>query len=353
MSDLYHRSIEVILRNQHPSGAYVACPTFKTYGYCWFRDGAFIAYAMDLIGEHSSSARFHSWVADVITSRSQLIQRAIDKTRQGKEMSENEILHTRYALDGSDAVEEEWPNFQLDGLGTWLWELAQHQDLTDGDLPQEWTVAAGLVADYLTALWSRPCYDCWEEFPDKVHTYTLAAIYAGLRAYERISGVDHKVTREEIKNFLMQRSIFQGAFVKYAGITEVDSNLLGLATPYRFLQPGHPLMRATVDRISTDLLDGGGLHRYREDTYYGGGEWVILTAWLGWYYAEVGEFKKAHELLMWVEAQADEKGNLPEQVSRNLNDSNYLEPWIARWGNSANPLLWSHAMYLILRKALG
>ena len=36
------------------------------------------------------------------------------------------------------------------------------------------------VCDYLAALWQLPCYDCWEEFPDRVHPHTLAAIYAGL-----------------------------------------------------------------------------------------------------------------------------------------------------------------------------
>ncbi len=353
MTDLYRRSIEIIRKNQHPSGAYVASPTFETYGYCWFRDGAFIAYAMDLVGENASSARFHSWVADVINSREELIQRAIEMAHQGKQMSEDDILHTRYALDGSAAVEEEWPNFQLDGLGTWLWELSQHQELTGNDIHQEWRAAAVLVADYLTALWSRPCYDCWEEFPDEIHTYTLAAIYGGLKAHERISGVDHVATREKIKNILLQQSVFQGAFVKYVGTTEVDSSLLGLATPYRLLQPGNPLMRATVDRICTELLEDGGLHRYRGDTYYGGGEWVLLTAWLGWYYTEVGEFEKALELMTWVEAQANGNGELPEQISRNLNDPSYLEPWRARWGTIAKPLLWSHAKYLILRNALG
>jgi len=353
MSDLYHRSIEIILNNQHPSGAYIASPNFKNYGYCWFRDGAFIAYAMDLVGENNSAARFHSWAADVINSRARLVQRAVKIAHQGKELRENEILHTRYALDGSDVIEEEWPNFQLDGLGVWLWELAQHQDLNDGDLPPDWYEAAGLVADYLTALWARPCYDCWEEFSDKVHTHTLAAIYGGLQAHERLSGVDHKLTREEIKSFLMQRAIFQGVFIKYVGSTKVDSSLLGLVTPYRLLQPDDSLMRATVERICNDLLEDGGLHRYRDDTYYGGGEWVLLSAWLGWYYAEIGEFEKAKELIKWVEAQSDEGGNLPEQVSVNLNDPNYFESWRDRWGEIAQPLLWSHAMYLILKNALG
>nr|MBI2904378.1 glycoside hydrolase [Chloroflexota bacterium] len=46
MTDLYRQSIEIILRNQTASGAYLASPNFPTYHYCWFRDGSFIAYAM-------------------------------------------------------------------------------------------------------------------------------------------------------------------------------------------------------------------------------------------------------------------------------------------------------------------
>jgi hypothetical protein len=28
-----------------------------------------------------------------------------------------------------------------------------------------------------------------------------------------------------------------------------------------------------------------------------------------------------------------------------------VEPWVARWGTVATPLLWSHAMYLIVEAA--
>ena len=59
MIDLYRRSIQIILENQSGSGAYIASPHFPTYHYCWFRDGAFCAYAMDLAGERESAARFH------------------------------------------------------------------------------------------------------------------------------------------------------------------------------------------------------------------------------------------------------------------------------------------------------
>jgi GH15 family glucan-1,4-alpha-glucosidase len=73
---------------------------------------------------------------------------------------------------------------------------------------------------------------------------------------------------------------------------------------------------------------------------------------LGWYYRHAGELEKAHQTMIWVESQADEKGHLPEQVPVNLNDYAYFEPWRQRWGNIAKPLLWSHAKYIVLRSVV-
>jgi GH15 family glucan-1,4-alpha-glucosidase len=112
-------------------------------------------------------------------------------------------------------------------------------------------------------------------------------------------------------------------------------------------------MRKTVARIDQELRRGGGVHRYAADTYYGGGEWVLLTAWLGWYYTRVGEREQARSALHWVEAQADADLQLAEQVPATLNDPAFLTPWNERWRPIANPLLWSHAKYLILRMDLG
>lgn len=83
MSDLASRSVRIILESQASSGAYPACPVFPTYHYSWFRDGAFIAYAMDLVGEHDSAKRFHEWAAATIVSRAELVERAVVKARSG------------------------------------------------------------------------------------------------------------------------------------------------------------------------------------------------------------------------------------------------------------------------------
>lgn len=351
MTDLFQRSIDIILQNQSPEGAYLASPNFPNYHYCWFRDGAFIAYAMNLAGEHESAHRFHKWASLVVNKRSSIIKLAVEKAQQDRPLDSTDILHTRYTVEG-EAGDEEWPNFQLDGLGTWLWSLDNHMQLSELPLPQEWLQAASLVADYLAALWQRPCSDCWEEFPENVHMYTLAATYAGLQAHTSLTGADHERIRTAIKQFLLIEGSSKGHFVKYMGSEQVDASLLALVTPYDVVSPDDPLMRSTLAQIEATLYRKGGVHRYSEDTYYGGGAWVLLTAWLGWYYTQIGANGKASSAKEWVEAQADAMGNLPEQVPVTLNDPAYHESWRELWGEIASPLLWSHAQYIILSHAI-
>ena len=217
MSDLYQRSIEIILENQSESGAYLASPNFPTYHYCWFRDGSFIAYAMDLTGQDESALRFHGWVADRINERKDLVRTGLAKARAGEKLSESEILHTRYRLDGTDGEPGNWPNFQLDGFGTWLWALREHQQHNpEKRLSQELSDAAELVAEYLSELWSLPCYDCWEEFPDHIHPHTLAAIYGGLRAHTALTGTDHGPVTNAIRSRLLAGAESLGDFLKIA-----------------------------------------------------------------------------------------------------------------------------------------
>jgi GH15 family glucan-1,4-alpha-glucosidase len=350
--DLYQRSIEIILKNQSVSGAYVACPNFPTYRYCWFRDGSFIAHSMDLVGQFASAQQFHAWAARAVNQRIPVIERALQFIQSGKPLGATEILHTRYTLDGEDGTREEWPNFQLDGFGTWLWALNDHRLRNNFSLPADWVQAASATASYLEGLWQLPCYDCWEELSDKVHLHTLAAIYGGLQACQRMDGIDRSRTLTEIKAFIFDQGVVNGHFAKFIGSDTVDASLLGLSIPYNLVSPDNPAMLATVAEIERLLNHGGGVHRYNTDTYYGGGEWVLLAGWLAWYYAEAGLPDKAQKLMRWMESTANEAGDLPEQVPSTLNDPEYYQPWVERWGNIASPLLWSHANYLILNRKL-
>ncbi len=365
MPDLYDHSIATMHAHQAPSGAYVASPNFSTYHYSWFRDGAFTAYAMDVAGQYESARRFHDWVVGVIMRHAQQVECAIEKTALGQPLGDD-YLHTRYTVEGNAATDD-WPNFQNDGVGTWLWALARHVRRRAEPLPKEWAIAVDLVARYLVALWSVPCYDLWEEHPQYLHPYTLAAIYAGLQAAAQLMPTKRQkllVAAGEIQHFVLAHCVRSGQVVKSIAppsgeIMEpylssvVDASLIGASTPYRLFAPDDPLMCTTVARIEADLhRSNGGVYRYLADTYYGGGEWLLLAAWLGWYYAEVGEFGQARALLHWMEAQADLQGNLPEQVSTHLLRPAYYPEWEARWGKVASPLLWSHAMYVVLYHTL-
>ncbi|MEP6776254.1 MAG: glycoside hydrolase family 66 protein, partial [Chloroflexota bacterium] len=364
-NDLFSRSIEIIKANQASGGAYMASPNFEQYHYCWFRDGAYTAYALDLAGEHDSPARFYDWAAGNIAGRASQVGRAVTAAAQGQAPAPDDILHTRYTVDGA-ASSDDWPNFQLDGFGTLLWGMSRHLELTGRTLeasPPTWRETVKLLVQYLGALWSLPCYDCWEEFPDKLHTYTLASIYGGLQAAAAMlastpagAGSISKFASEtaaHIKRFVLDYCVVDGSLVKFKGSTLVDGSLICVSTPYGLFAPDDPVMQATIARIESDLRrESGGVHRYIEDSYYGGGEWVLLTAYLGWHYAERGEAQQAQALLGWVEACANPQGELPEQMSRHLNHPDMLPVWETRWGLVATPLLWSHAAYLTLATSL-
>ena len=352
MQNLYQHSINLILAHQAPSGAYIASPNFPTYAYSWFRDGSFIAHAMDRVGQHASAARFHRWAAAVLARYTPKIEALIAQQERGEAIALEQQMHTRFTLDGHES-NADWTNFQLDGYGTWLWALADHLGRSgDTALYAEVRPHVELLARYLAAFWQTPCYDCWEEFGDKVHTATLAALYGGLHAigeYDPALGVAGLAA--QIHAFVLSNCVEDGHLIKFIGNPAVDASLLGAATPYRLLAADDPRITATIARLETDLLHGG-VYRYLEDTYYGGGEWLLLTAWLGWHYAETGKLSRAAELRDWVAAQAGADGAMPEQVSGDLLAPDYYAGWLERWGPIASPLLWSHAMYLILDNAL-
>lgn len=344
--------VAIILAAQHVGGAYPAGASFSQYGQCWLRDGSFIAYAMDVAGHHDSAARFHRWVARTVVAHRQTVHDLIERRERDEGIEEFDFLPARFTPEGK-WLRDGWPNFQLDGYGQWLWSLAEHLGKTGaGALPADLRPAVELVADYLLAFWDEPCYDAWEEGRSQLHTATLGSIYAGLRAIS-----DRYLPRaaegaERVRQVVLTECVHDGRFVKCIGNPAVDASLLWLSTPFALVPETDPRMVATVARIERDLVRGGGVRRYAADTYYGGGEWILLTAWLAWYEARVGARDRARSLMDWAEAQRDEGGGLPEQVSGVGANARFLDHWTRRWGPAASPLLWSHAMAIVARDAM-
>lgn len=373
MRSLYSSSIEVIKKSQSKTGAYIACPSYPTYQYCWLRDGSFIAHAMDTAGEYESAAAFFRWVDRTIRRYRYKVEFASLHIKEDLPFGKDDLLHTRYTVDGDEVtVDDTWGNFQIDGYGTWLWALGEHVRLSgDSSLLSELSESILITLKYLELVWKLPNYDCWEEHPEYLHTYSLSTVYAGLSTiadlvrFGKMKNVTVPVDdlARQVKTFILAKGSKDGRLIKYfppdkddtslRGNDGVDASLIGVSIPYRLINPDDPIMLETVKNIEAELLrPGGGVYRYKADVYYGGGEWILLTAWLGWYYTSIKRYDLAKQLCQWIEEQADENGDLAEQLSDHLLAPDSFTPWVKKWGPIAKPLTWSHGMYIILANAI-
>jgi GH15 family glucan-1,4-alpha-glucosidase len=353
---LVEHSLAVIEGNQATSGAYPASPSFPVYRYCWFRDGAFIADAMSRAGRTESADSFFGWCTDVVAARADQIDSLVARKERGEQIAPAELLPCRYTLDGAESPEEWW-EFQLDGYGTWLWALDQHLERHGGALGER-VRAAELTVRYLVAFWAEPCYDWWEEHAEHRHTSTLASIYGGLDAASRWESLPAEIRAAaaqvagEIRARVLDEGVHDGHLTKWLDGDGLDASLIACATPFRLFAPDDPLVVQTIRALEGELAHGG-VHRYSDDTYFGGGEWLLLAAMLGWYYLEVGRIGDACAQLGWAAAQARPDGDMPEQVSGHLLAPGSFDEWVERWGPIATPLLWSHAMFITLAVELG
>lgn len=307
---------------------------------------------MDLVGEADSAAAFHRWAARTVLSHRTSISDLVRRGEAGEPLGEHDFLPARFSVDG-EWQQDGWPNFQLDGYGHWLWSLGQHLRLSGDRVDDEIHDAAELIAGYLATFWQEPCYDAWEEYRSQLHTSTLASIYGGLASLGDTLLPSMQPVAQAVRDVILTECVKDGRFVKHIENPAVDASLLWVSQPFGVVVNDHPVMRATVQEIERILAPSGGVKRYAADTFYGGGEWLLLTAWLGWHHVRVGNLERARLCLDWIESHRAADGSLPEQVKGESSNERFLNYWTRRWGPPAKPLLWSHAMALTLRVELG
>jgi GH15 family glucan-1,4-alpha-glucosidase len=353
-------SVDVLIGGQDGSGAFLASPTFPIYRFAWLRDGSFCARALDAVGRSDRAALFHQWVQRTVLAHRDRADAAIAELTAGQMPAPEDILPARFVVDGrrevpGEVLGEVWPNYQLDGYGTWLFELAAHQRIAAAEPATAGVdrTAVAVVADYLAAAWRTDCYDCWEEFGDGKHAATYAAVAAGLMAAaELLDERRYADVADEVRTLLHTTFVRDGRLCKGDKDDRVDASLLWCTVPFGLIEPSDPIMHATAEAVRTDLRGRtGGIYRYVGDTYYGGGEWILLTAWLGWYDAITGNTDGVAAARTWIRSAATATLELPEQTINGVQDPDMVDSWVKRWGPVATPLLWSHAMYLIMSAA--
>lgn len=358
--DAGRTDVEVILSAQADSGAILACPAYPTYRYAWLRDGAFCAAALDASGRSADAARFHGWVARRVLAFEEPMRRAIDAVARAQPLDETDHLPCRFTETGQAPTGDGWGAFQMDGPGLWLWALERHARAAGGPgmLDEESLWAAALAGEYLGALWRQPSYDAWEEHVEYLASSTLAACLSGLLAAHRLGlEPDHaRVAVDGIRRELATRASRVGHLPRSDGDDAVDASILWCGPLMRVFAADDEAWIQTLAAVERSLLGpGGGVYRYASDTFYGGGQWPVLTAAHGLACLHRGgprDGERVAASLEWIESRRDAAGGLPEQVSDHALHPQHVDAWVERWGPVARPLTWSHAMAVLLRAAL-
>ena len=316
-------------------GGIIAAPCIEpNYRFCWTRDGAFIATAMDRAGYHEEAKRFYLWC-----------KMAQEKTGGWKQ---------RYFVSPPLAGPSWGP--QIDETGIVLSGIGYHYRLTRDEnfLEKNWEMIKK-TAEYLRQMQEKHgirglmcrCLGLWEENLAR-HVYSNAACYNGLMEASNIAKTlgkkglpaKWKNAADRIKAGIEEEfwDGNAGHFIKSVDPVDrtVDISILGLVVPYNVFSLEDERIRGSVSKIEEAFgYRAGGIGRYPTDVYYGGNPWILTTLWLAIYYQRAGEIEKGEELARWCMEHATGLGLLPEQVHKDTG-----EPL------SAIPLGWSHAMFV-------
>jgi glucoamylase len=369
VADLYARSLLVLEQlTDRQTGATIAAPEFDPtfeqsggYGFVWPRDLGYVVLSFLAAGRRDLAVPALRWLA--------------------REQAPEGLWLQRYWTDGSLAPS--WGLHQLDetGMVVFAYEAAW-RELRDAALDRELWPSARAAADFLCGFVDPetglplPSVDLWEQ-TDGQHSYSAAATYGGLAAAaamairhdpsladryraaaERVrEAIEAHLWSDEHGRYLRSRWVgrpdelgqeppasFDRA-LRYPTKAvrsvdpedaRVDSSLLGLAWPFRAVDPASPRMRATIAAVERELrTPEGGVLRHEDDDYAGGNPWLISTLWLGLAERQAGDEAGHRASIGYALAQQTSLGLLPEQVTRDGEPA-----WVV-------PLGWSHAMFVL------
>ena len=369
LTRLYRRSLLTLdLLTDRETGATIAAPELDPdflhsggYGFVWPRDLAFVVLSSLAGGRGDLAAAALRWLARAQAPEGLWLQ--------------------RHWTDG--ALAPSWGMHQGDETGAVLFAYeSAWRALGDEELDRSLWPSAKRAGSFLAAFVDpdtglpRASVDLWEQHEGQ-HSYTAAATVGGLDAAAAMAarheptleagfreaaegmraGIEAELWSEEHGRYLRTRWVGRSdgdgqpvppAFT--SGLpypnravlsvdpfdARVDSSLLGLAWPFRAVDPAGARMRATVAAIERELrLTCGGVLRHEGDDYAGGNPWVLTTLWLGLYYRQVGDEAGLRRCVDYALSRRTELDLLPEQA-----DGEGRPAWVL-------PLAWSHAMLVL------
>jgi len=333
-----------------------------TYSYVWPRDGALIAYTLDLVGYSEVAERFYDFMSKCIEPQGYLMHKYLTDGSLGSSWH-------AWMRDGQPILP-----IQVDETATMVFALWTHYEVErdlefiEGQYNAFIEPAANFLTEYIESTTGLPMssFDLWEEkFGSS--TYTAASVYGGLKAAARFAnllGKDNDARtydavaqrlRSAICTYLFddERQFFiKHIHVREDGEYEYDttcdvSSFFGVVF-FGVLEPDDERVQKAVAVTEKRLAvqsSSQGYVRYENDSYYrmqdasSPNPWVITTLWMAQYYILRATTKKdlaaVLEVLEWTASHASSTGTLSEQMHPHTRE--HL---------STSPLIWSHAEYV-------
>lgn len=352
---IYRQSLVMLkLMSDERGGGLIAGPELDPdyqlsggYAYCWGRDAAYMTTALDEAGHFAETDRFfRQWAVRA-------------------QEPDGSWLHRHY-VDGT--LGPSWGHLQIDEGASILFGAWRHFELSgDREFALAFWPEARRGADYLLA-YRDPAtglpdhsIDLWEK-RDGLHTYSSAAVHAGLTAAAQLAatvgedGSRYAEAAASVRQAMEQHlwSESRGRFLRTIGLVGTgpaeagrqdlamadlpDIALLGVTFPFGAFAPDDERVQRTAAALEAALVvpGTGAVYRYVGDKYIGGHPWLICTLWLAICKLAAGEQARARELISWAAGKATPLGMLPEQVDVATGSPTWV-----------TPLAWSHAMFVL------
>lgn len=358
---LYQRSLLICRTQINNSGSIIAANDSDairfnrdTYSYMWPRDGAMVAYGLDLAGYET--APFFRLCAKILEKEGYFLHKysptgylgsswhawQIDKKAQ-LPIQEDETALVIWAL---------WNHYKC------FKDIELIRSLYDPLIKK----AADFMMNYrhLKTGLPLPSFDLWEERRG-VLTFTVSAVYGGLMAASNFAKAfgETSLAEEYAQGAIKMRD----ALNKYLYLPEekrfarmlnwnkdgsievdktIDASLYGIFA-FGVYSADDEKVKGTMNQIFEALNVNGGIIRYENDSYYRqdgqSNPWFVTTLWKAQYLIAAAKTKEELDqslaVLEWVADRALPSGVLAEQISPQTN-----EPL------SVSPLTWSHGTFI-------
>ena len=335
--DIIGRHLKILKALQYSSGLFAASNKNVATGYdkSWLRDNFYECLAFEVIDDWDTVEKTYGALLQIFKKHEYKIDFAINK----KPMAKHEYIHARFHPETFDEFWEEWGNMQNDSIGAILYRIGELEKHRKGSILKylkDYEIVNKLVK-YLESLeyWHDKDNGVWEE-NEEVHSSSVGACLAGLKAVKGIKGIDvpdYLIRNGEnaLKELLPRESV--GKFV--------DLAQLSLIWPYNIVSKTQ--REQILTNVEYHLVRKNGVIRYKGDYYYNKNpdghseeaEWTFGFSWLAIIYEKL-ENKEKVDYYIKKMIETDTKKGVPELYFSNTNKY-----------NENTPLGWAESLFVV------